>query len=134
MDEMYPNFTLGVVGFSPGFYRQRPAAKALVRAYIRATRDYDNAVTGRSGEAERTAVDAIFASHTGLSPATVRDVVPVGLNPNGLPNRESVTACYSFFREQGLIPEPLSDAQLASVWGTDLVDEVLDEIGRVPES
>src|SRR5262245_12561259 len=105
MDEMYPNFTLGVVGFSPGFYAQRPAAKALVRAYIRATRDYDNAVTGRSGEAERVAVDAIFASHTGLSPATVRDVVPVGLNPNGLPNRESVTACYSFFREQGLIPE-----------------------------
>ena len=42
--------------------------------------------------------------------------------------------CYEFFREQGQIPEPVLDAQLAALWGTSLVDEVLTEIGRVPEN
>jgi hypothetical protein len=42
--------------------------------------------------------------------------------------------CYQFFRDQGLIPQPISDAAMQSLWGTDLVNEVLGEIGRVPES
>jgi hypothetical protein len=41
--------------------------------------------------------------------------------------------CYQFFREQGLIPEPVSEAQFASLWGTELVEEVLREVGRVGE-
>ena len=75
-----------------------------------------------------------IARHTGIAVATVHDMVPVGLSPNGLPNRESIMYCYEFFREQGQIPEPVSDAQLAALWGTSLVDEVLAEIGRVPEN
>ena len=31
------------------------------------------------------------------------------------------------------IPEPVPDATMAALWGTDLVEEVLTEIGRVPE-
>ena len=133
LDELYPSFTLGMVLLSPTFYAQTAAAKGLARAYIRASRDYDAAVTGRAGDAERAAMEEIIARHTGIAAATVRDMVPVGLNPNGFPNRESIMYCYRFFRDQGQIPDPVSDAQLAALWGTNLVDEVLAEIGRLPE-
>jgi NitT/TauT family transport system substrate-binding protein len=134
LDELYPNFTLGVVLLSPTFYARTAAARGLARAYIRASREYDAAVSGRAGDAERAAVEEILARHTGIAAATVHDMVPVGLSPNGLPNRESIMYCYDFFREQGQIPEPVSDAQLAALWGTSLVDEVLTEIGRLPEN
>ena len=61
-------------------------------------------------------------------------MVPPGLDPNGLPNQESQSHCYQFFRDQGLITQPVSEAAMAALWGTELVDEVLSEIGRVPES
>lgn len=131
LDEMYPYFNLSQLGFATSFYNDRPAAKAFARAYIRAGREYLAAVTGRSGEAERAQIDEMIARHTGLDAATVHEMVPSGLNPNGLPNVDSMLYCYQFFRDQGLIPTPVSEAAFASLWGTELVEEVLGEIGRV---
>jgi NitT/TauT family transport system substrate-binding protein len=134
LDEMFPYLTLALAGLSPNFYEQRPVAKRFIKAYLRAHRAYNDAVAGRPGEADKAALDAIIARFTGVDVSAVRDIVPIGMNPNGLPHRESQVACYQFFREQGLIPEPVSDAAMAAVWGTDLTEEVLSEIGRVPES
>jgi NitT/TauT family transport system substrate-binding protein len=134
MDEMFPYLTLGLAGFTPGFYEQRAVGKRFVKAYLRAHRTYNDAVAGRSGEADKATLDAIIARFTGIDVNAVRDIVPFGMNPNGLPHRDSQLACYQFFREQGLIPEPVSDAAMNAVWGTDLTEEVLTEIGRVPES
>jgi NitT/TauT family transport system substrate-binding protein len=133
-DEMYPNFTVGVVCFSPTLYTNRPVARALVRAYIRAIRDYQVALSGRAGEADRAQIEEIVARHTGLEPATVREMVPVGFSPNGLPDRGSIVYAYEFFRDQGLVPAPLSEAAIATLLGFDVVEETLAEIGRQPES
>jgi hypothetical protein len=38
------------------------------------------------------------------------------------------------FREPGAIPEPVSEAATASLWGMELVEQVLTEVGRLPES
>jgi NitT/TauT family transport system substrate-binding protein len=133
LDEMYPDFPIGQVGFSSAFYANRPAAKALVRAYVRAVRDYDNAVAGRTGEADRAQIDEILSRNTRIDVATVHEMVPVGLNPNGRFNVEAVRHAYRWFREQGFIPEPVSDAAINDLLGVELVDEVLAEIGRVPE-
>src|SRR5262249_40111807 len=133
LDEMYPNFGISHVAYSSTFYANRPAAKAFARAFLRAGREYLAALDGRTGDADRAQIDEIIARHTGLDAATVHEMVPSGLNPNGHPNRESLAYCYQFFRDLGLVPEPVSDAQMAALMGTDLVDEVLDEIGRVPE-
>jgi hypothetical protein len=42
--------------------------------------------------------------------------------------------CYGFFRDQGLIPQPVPDGVMQTIWGTELIEEVLAEIGRVPEN
>ena len=68
-----------------------------------------------------------MARYTGLDAASLNDLSPTGFNPHGLPNKESVLYCYQFFRTEGLIPTPVTDSVMASVWGTDLVEEVLAE-------
>ena len=132
IDQMYPNFTISAVVFGPQLYEQRAAAKGFVRAYIRGIRDFLAARAG-SGPLSNDEVDAIIAKYTGIEPAFVREMSPPGFNPNGLPNRDALLYCYHFFRNEGMIPEPASEQALAAVWGTDLVEEVLAEIGRLPE-
>ncbi len=133
IDEMYPNYQITTLGFSAPFYGNRPAAKGFVKAYVRATRDYLAAAAGRPGPIDRARIDELIARETRLDIATVRDMSLPGLNPNGVFNRDAMLYCYQFFREQGLIPEPVSDAAFAALWGTELLEEVLAEIGRVPE-
>ena len=53
---------------------------------------------------------------------------------NPLFNLESQLYCLRFFVDEGLVPQPPTEAQLTAAWGIELVDEVLAEIGRVPES
>lgn len=132
--DLYPHFQFGVTGFSQDLYANRPLAKAWVRAYLRAARAYNDALAGRPGPLTRDQVYQVIARYARMDPAAVAEMSPPGINPNGEPNREAILYCYGFFREQGLIPEPVSDAAFASLWGTDLVEEVLAEIGRVPEN
>ncbi len=133
-DQLYPNFALGLVAFTTDFYNNRPAGKAFARGYVRAIRDLLDARAGRSSEARRAELEAIIARDTGLDAATVHDMALPGFNPNGVPTQEGMLYCYQFFRDLGLVPEPVSDATFAALWGTDLIEEVLNEIGRVPES
>jgi NitT/TauT family transport system substrate-binding protein len=134
LDEMYPNFTIGVVGISGKLYADRDTAKRFVRGYIQAIRDYNATLAQPPSSPDRARMDQLVANFSKLELETVREMVPTGLNPNGAPNQESILYCYRYFREQGQIPQPLSDAQMREVWGLDLVDEVLHEIGRLPES
>ncbi|HLH22913.1 MAG TPA: ABC transporter substrate-binding protein [Chloroflexota bacterium] len=133
IDQMYPNFQISTLGFAPSFIANRPAAKGFAAAYILASRAYIDAVAGRPSPITRARIDELIAEHTKIDAATVHEMGLPGLNPNGLPNKDAMMYCYQFFRDQGLIPEPVTDAQFASLWATDLVNEVLDEIGRVPE-
>ncbi|HLH25935.1 MAG TPA: ABC transporter substrate-binding protein [Chloroflexota bacterium] len=134
LGDMYPNFTIATLGFADSLYSNRAAAKGFVRAYLKALREYLAAMSGQAGDAAKAQVVDVIARGTGIDPDTVRAMVPPNFNPNGLPNRDSMMYCYGFFRDQGLIPQPISDAAFANLWGTDLVNEVLDEVGRVPES
>ncbi|HZS02382.1 MAG TPA: ABC transporter substrate-binding protein [Chloroflexota bacterium] len=133
IDEMFPNFQISTLGFSPSLYGNRPAAKGFVRAYIQASRDYLNAIAGRPSPISRARIDELIAQQTKIDAAVVHEMALPGLNPNGLPNQEAMRYCYQFFRNEGLIPEPVSDEQFASLWGTELVEEVLGEMGRVAE-
>jgi NitT/TauT family transport system substrate-binding protein len=133
-DAMYPYFSVNVVGFSLGLYENRPAARGFVRAYLRAVRDYQATIEGRAADADRAPIDESIARYTRIDLDTVREMAPVGFSPNGLPNLDSILYCYPFFRELGAVPEPVSESATASLWDLELVEEVLDEVGRLPES
>src|SRR5579875_146883 len=130
-DAMYPGLTLSVVAFSPELYQNRPLAKGFIRAYLRASRDYHAANQGRTSEADREQIAATLARYTGLDAATIREIYPTAIDPNGQPNVESIRYCYQFFRAAGAVPEPVPEAALEALWGLDLLEEVLGEIGRV---
>jgi NitT/TauT family transport system substrate-binding protein len=130
--EMYPNFTIATLGFADPLYTNRSLAKGFVRAYIRAIRTYQAALRGAPADASLERLQEIISRGTGLDVATVAAITPPYFNPNGLPNQESMRYCYQFFRDQGLVPQPVPEATMQVLWGTDLVDEVLAEIGRVP--
>lgn len=134
LDEMYPDFTIGAVGVSQAFYNNRPVAKGLARAYVRALRDYNNAVAGRTGPADRAQIDDLLARHTRIDVAVVREMAPVGLNPNGRFNVESLRHTYRWFRERGFIPEPVADSAIEDLWGLELLEEVLADLGTVPDN
>jgi ABC-type nitrate/sulfonate/bicarbonate transport system substrate-binding protein len=135
LGDMYPNFTIATLGFADSLYGNRPAARGFVRAYLRALREYLPGIAGQSGEAVRAEIVDVIARGTGIDPATVATMTPPNFNPNGLPNRTSMQYCYEFFRAQNLIPQPIPDATLQNtLWGTDLVEDVLNEIGRLPDS
>ncbi|HLH25153.1 MAG TPA: ABC transporter substrate-binding protein [Chloroflexota bacterium] len=134
LDQMYPGFTISTVIFSSTLYDDKPAAKGVIKAFVRAVRDYLDARAGTGSGMTWADVTATMGRYTGLDPASLTDLSPTGFNPNGLPNKDSLLYCYRFFRDEGLIPAAVSDQQLAAVWGTDLVDEVLGEIGRRPEN
>jgi NitT/TauT family transport system substrate-binding protein len=134
MDEMYPNFTVAFIGFSGALYADRPTAQRWARGYLRAVRAYQAALTGQGSDLTRDQVDEIVARHTNIDAAVVRAMVPLGQNPNGFPDRDSMRYCYQFFRDEGLIPQPVSPAAMDALWGTDVVDDVLRDLGRVPES
>lgn len=132
--QLYPNFALGLIAFSTDFYNNRPVGKAFARAYVKAIRELLDARAGRTSDAHRAELEEIIARGTGLDAATVHDMELPGFNPNGVPTQEGMLYCYQFFRDLNLVPEPVADATFASLWGTDLIEEVLAEIGRVPES
>ncbi|HEY7061575.1 MAG TPA: ABC transporter substrate-binding protein [Chloroflexota bacterium] len=133
LDQMYPNFTISTLIFSGSLYDDKPTARGFAKAFIRAVRDYLGARAG-SGSMTWTDVADTMGRYTGLDPASLTDLSPAGFNPNGLPNKDSLLHCYQFFRGENLIPTPVPDATLAGVWGTDLVEQVLTDVGRQPES
>ena len=134
LDQMYPSFTISTLIFSATLYNDKPAAKGFAKAFIRGVRDYLGARTGSGSSMTWPEVTEMMGRYTGLDPASLTDLSPTGFNPNGLPNKDSLLHCYQFFRAEGLIPTPVPDPQLAAVWGTDLVDDVLAETGRLPEN
>jgi NitT/TauT family transport system substrate-binding protein len=134
VDEMYPDYTISTVCFSPGFYANRPAAKRFARAYVQALRDYNTALARPVGDPLRREVHALIANFTRIPLETVEQMTPVGLSPNGGFNVQSLFDAYNFFLREGLLAQPLSDAQLQGMLGTDVLDEALNELGRVPES
>jgi hypothetical protein len=131
LGDVYPDFTIATLGFADAMYNNGPVARGFVRAYLRAAREYLAAVAGPPDSADRQLVNAVIARGSGIDPAIVAAMTPPYFSPNGLPNRDSMLYCYQFFRDQGLITQPIPEATLQNLFGTDLVNGVLDEIGRV---
>lgn len=116
-DEIYPNHQLAVVLYSNIFAEQHhDAAEAFMRAYIRAVRDYNNALAnGRIAGPNADEIISILTEYTSIKdPQTYRTIVPQGTNPDGKLNLASLQTDLDYFKSQNEIE------------GTVSIDQVVD--------
>ena len=91
-------------------YEVREGDKVVVqgKAELR-DMDYQHSFnTYSSGDPLRHEVHALIASFTRIPLATVEQMTPVGLSPNGGFNVQSVLDSYDFFVREGLLAQPLA--------------------------
>jgi len=105
-DEIYPDQQLSVVVYSGEFIRKRPeTAKRFMLAYIRAVRDYNDAL--RDGHLAGRGADEIIGIMTRYAkvkdPKIYRDMVPNGVNPDGRVNLASLQEDHDLFGALGLL-------------------------------
>jgi NitT/TauT family transport system substrate-binding protein len=110
-DEIYPNQQLSVVVYGGDFIRQQhDAAQHFMNAYIRAARDYNDALKGGhlAGPGAGEIIEIMTRYAKVKDPRIYRDMVPNGVDPNGRVNLASLKKDHDFFASQGLLKGEIS--------------------------
>ncbi len=129
-DSFYPNQQVAVVLYGDGFIKGSPdIARKFMRAYIRAVRDYNDALKdGKLAGANAAEVISILTEYTHIKdPAVYQTITPNGCNPDGQVNMASLERDFLFFKEQGLIEGKVSVAQAVD---NSFVAATLKELGN----
>jgi len=126
LDQIRPNQQIAVIGYGPSITVDNPAlGRAFMLAYLKGVRDYTRAFTTGQGRADVVATIARYS--TVKNPATVDAMAPVGLNPDGRINVESLIEDQQFYVEQGTVPTPIDMRQIVD---DSYVDAALAVLGR----
>jgi NitT/TauT family transport system substrate-binding protein len=108
-DVIYPGQQTAVVLYSERFARERPQiAFKFMRAYIRAVRDYNDALKdGRLAGPSADEVVSILTEYTFIKdPDVHRAITPAAIDPDGRLGLASLRNDLAFFKEQHLIQDP----------------------------
>ena len=129
-EDFYPNDQIGMVFFSERFIKQRgPIGERFMKAYLRALRDYNDALDGGrlAANAKGEAIVAIMAKGLDLPEARIRGAYMPAINPDGRPNIDSLRKDLAFFKAQG----DVTDAAVAvdTLLDMSFVDKALSELG-----
>ncbi len=104
-DEIYPNHQLAVVLYSGSFIKDKPdAAKAFMRAYLRAARDWNDALNkdGKLAGPQGDAVVNILTQDTSIKDGDLyRRIVVQGTNPDGHVDMPSLRNDLAYFKATG---------------------------------
>jgi NitT/TauT family transport system substrate-binding protein len=103
-DQIYPNHQLAVVVYSGAFIKDNPeAGKRFMRAYLRAVRDYNDALKdGKIAGPKAAEVIAILTEYTAIKdPAVFRTISPQGCNPDGDVDEASMKNDLAFYKSEG---------------------------------
>lgn len=103
---IYPGQQTAVVLYSEKFAQQRrPVAEKFMVAYLRAVRDYNNALkNGKLAGPHADEILSILTQYTKIKDRKVyAKMVPFAVNPDGRVNEATLKNDYKFFRERGLI-------------------------------
>ena len=128
-DTMYPYQQVAVVLYGGEFMTAHAdAAKRFMRAYIRALRDYNDALkNGRLAGPNAPEVIAICSAYTSANdPAIFRMITPQGANPNGGVHEPSLKNDLQFFKDQG---EVKSDVTVEEGLDASFVEAALKDLG-----
>ena len=101
-DDIYPNQQSAVIYYSPVFMNKYPKqAQGFMYAYVRGLRDYNDAFEKNRG---RDDIVNILAKYTHIKDKeTYAAVVPVGLNPNGELNVQSLKDDAQWYLKKGYL-------------------------------
>lgn len=108
-DEIYPDQQTAVVLYSEVFTRQRPQlAQRFMRAYIRAVREYNDALKGgKIAGPNADEVISILTDYTFIKdPQIYRAITPAAIDPDGRINLDGLRNDLQFFKERKLIQDP----------------------------
>jgi NitT/TauT family transport system substrate-binding protein len=128
-DTIYPNQQVAVVLYGSEFMSGQPeAAKRFMRAYIRALRDYNDALKGgKLAGPNANQVISVLTEYTNVKdPAIYRTITPQGANPNGGLDEPSLKNDLQFFKDQG---EVKSDVTVEQAIDTSFVRAALKDLG-----
>jgi NitT/TauT family transport system substrate-binding protein len=128
-DEIYPYHQLAVVLYSGDFVKTNPdGAKRFMRAYLRAVRDYNDALKdGKLAGPNAEGVVAILTEYTSVKdPAVYRSISAQGCNPDGRVHEPSLRNDLQFFKDQGQIEGKVG---VEDVLDNSFVEAVLKELG-----
>ncbi|MDQ6618912.1 MAG: ABC transporter substrate-binding protein [Pseudomonadota bacterium] len=128
-DVFYPEQQTAVVLYSGVFMkREADASRRFLRAYIRAVRDYNDALKeGRLAGPGADDIIGILTEYTPIKDAGIyRAITPSACNPDGQVNVTSLKKDLAFFREQGLIEGTVSTEQVVD---NTLAESVVRELG-----
>jgi NitT/TauT family transport system substrate-binding protein len=128
-DEIYPNHQLAVVLYGGSFIKDNPAiARKFMRAYLRAVRDYNDALKdGKLAGPNAAEIVAILNEFTAIKdPAVYKAIITHGCNPDGRVNVASLGTDLQFFKDQGLITGNVSVEQAVD---NSFVEAALKDLG-----
>jgi NitT/TauT family transport system substrate-binding protein len=103
---IYPGQQTAVVLYSEDFaQKRRPVAQQFMNAYIRAVRDYNNALhDGKLAGPNADDIVAILTQYTRIKdPKIYREMTPFAVNPDGRVNVATLKNDYAFFKQRKLI-------------------------------
>jgi NitT/TauT family transport system substrate-binding protein len=128
-DTIYPGQQTAVVLFSDEFIKRRAIAQKFMNAYIRALRDYNDALKdGRLAGPGADGIIAILNEYTNIKdPAAYRAMTPFAANPDGHVNAASLRNDFEFFRERNLVSGRVSVDQVVD---NSFADEAVRKLGK----
>jgi len=128
-DTIYPGQQTAVVLFSDEFIKQRAVAQKFMNAYIRALRDYNDALKdGRLAGPGADGIIAILNEYTNIKdPAAYRAMTPFAANPDGHVNAASLKNDFEFFRERNLVSGRITVDQVVD---NSFADEAMRKLGK----
>jgi NitT/TauT family transport system substrate-binding protein len=113
-DRFYPDQQVSTVLYSGEFIKKRPeVAKRFMVAYLRGVRYYNDALRGGhlTGPTAEDVI-AILSEELKIDRATLHEMVPGGIDPDGRVNLKSLEDDYAMFKRIGLTT---SDVDVVSV-------------------
>ncbi len=128
-DVAYPNQQVAVILYGGKFIKEQPEiGRKFMRAYIRAVRDYNEALKGgRLAGPNATEIIGILTKYTNIKdPKVYASITPNGCDPDGKVNEASMRRDLDFFRERGLIQ---GDVKVEQVIDHSFVAAALKELG-----
>jgi NitT/TauT family transport system substrate-binding protein len=129
-DELYPDQQTAVVLYAEAFMRQRPQiALKFMRAYIRAVRDYNDALKdGKLAGPNADEVISVLTEFTFIKdPKVHREITPAAIDPDGRLSLKGLRTDLAYFKELKLLADPSMTVE--RIVDTSIAEQAVKELG-----